>query len=167
MKKLILSSLIALSALFTANAQLGQNVTTLSTSTGGTFPVLTNGCKVKYVMVSSPNAGLVQFFDNSGTNTVGGTNYITSAYTNYTQIITNTVATNYVGTTGYTNYYTNSGIWTVPVANAAATNALSPTLAFAVVGNVMGGYPTDAVFTRGVNVRTTTNTSVVIYYNNP
>lgn len=167
MKKFIISLGVLAVATLTSVAQLGPNVMTVTTTGAQTLPLITNACKVKYVMVSSAAAGLVQFYDNSGTNTLGGTNYVTSLYTNLVSYATNTVTTNYIGTTGYTNFYTNTGIWTVGVAVPAATNALNPALAFATVAGVMGGYPTDTIFNRGVVVRTSTNTSVVVYYANP
>lgn len=163
MKKLFITSFISAILSLSALAQIGTPIA-LSPSTGGTFPLLSTGCKVKYISLSSAVAGTVQFYDNSGTNTVGGTNYIASAYTGYTNYITNTVATNYVGTTGVTNYYTNSGLWTVSYSVPLSTNALNPTAAFAVAGGTVGSYPVDLLFSRGVNVRVSTNISVVLYY---
>lgn len=163
MKKLLITSFLALATSITVFAQIGTPIA-LAPTTGGTFPLLSVGCKVKYISLSSATAGTVQFFDNSGTNTLGGTNYIASAYTGYTNYITNTVATNYVGTTGVTNYYTNSGLWTASYSVPLSTNALSPTAAFAVAGGTVGSYPVDLLFSRGVNVRVSTNISVVLYY---
>lgn len=165
MKKILISIGLAVAAMLTANAQnpMGNNVTTLSPTTGGTFPLLSAGAKVRYVILSGAQADLVRFYDNSGTNTVGGTNLIVPAYT----AITNYQGTNintYVGTTGVTNFYTNIGTFTTNVSVALSTNALSPTLAFAVSPGTMGAYPVYGLFTRGVNVRCNTNTSIVVYY---
>lgn len=168
MKKILISiGLAVVASIFTANAQnpMGNNVVTLSPSVGGVYPLLSVGAKIKYVILSGAAADTVQFYDNSGTNTVGGTNYITGAYSAVTNYIGTNINT-YVGTTGVTNYYTNIGSFTTNVAVGISTNALNPTLAFAVSPGTMGAYPVYGFFTRGVNVRCRTNTSIVIYYDN-
>jgi len=165
MNKILLTIGLALGLMFTASAQnpMGNSVVTLSPTTGGTYPLLSMGVKVKYVILSGANADSVRFYDNSGTNTVGGTNYITGAYTASTNYLSTNV-NQYIGTTGFTNNYTNIGIFTTNVSVGISTNALAPTLAFAVSPGTMGAYPVYGLFMRGVNVRCNTNTSIVVYY---
>lgn len=163
MKKLILTGLLVLSVLSAKAELIATNLTTTGAG-GNTFLLLSDRASVYSVEISASVAGLVRLYDQS---TVAapyyGTNYVTAEYTGRSSYATNIVST-YVGFNGMTNRYTNSGIFTYETTVAAATNALNPSAAFSVAAGTYAVYSTDALFTRGIAVHSTTNVSIVINY---
>ncbi len=127
--------------------------------------VTTNRASVYSVEVTCPNSSLVELFDcDSTADPYNGTNYVNSAYAGRTTYATNLVTT-FVGYNGYTNYYTNSGIFSATNLVSASTNALSPLLSAVVSSGTYAVYQTDTLFARGIVARCSgTNTSVVINY---
>lgn len=140
-------------------AVISTNVTT-----GGVFRLLNDRASVYSVIVSSDKACVVELFDqNSIVDPQWGTNYVSGLYLGRAQYATNYV-TSYVGYNGFTNWYTNSGLWSYTITNAAATNALSPMGVFPVSANLAMVNTTDMLFVRGIVMRTSTNATVVINY---
>lgn len=133
-------------------------------TTNGFYLISTNRASVYNVEVTSANPATIQLFDM---DTVAvpffGTNYTNAAFTY--RITTNaTQVTNYVGSNGYTNWFTNVGVYTVTLTNAANTNALPAMAAFVVAGGTYAVYNVDALFARGICATITTNASMVINY---
>jgi hypothetical protein len=168
MKRLIL--LLSLAGLMlNANAQ-----TTVSTNiTGGAavYLVSTNRVNAYAFEVAATNQVTVTFYDNddnssvpSAASTPGyfGTNIVTAAYISKVQYLTN-IATSYINTSGYTNWYTNSMLWTVTSTNAAATNSLPVALSIPVSANETRVVTAPVNFVRGVLARVTGNASITIY----
>lgn len=131
------------------------------------FILRTNRSVLKSVTLLSTESGTINFYDSA---TIAapykGTNAVTSAYTNVVTYSTNIVST-YIGANGVTNTITNSGIFSLMVSNAAATNELPKRLSFAFQPNLSVTYPIteSALFVNGVSVRPSTNVSVIFYYN--
>lgn len=173
-KKYILGSVLTVALSISAFAQNLGTPVTISPTVGGLYPLLSQGAKVKYVSLSSSAAGIVTFYDSNSTNTLstnggvvyfGGISNIVPAYTTYTNYMTNTVATNFMGLAGVTNFYTNyNGIWTVSNTIPLSTNILRPLGSFAVGANSIGSYPVDWIATRGVIASLSTNSPVILYY---
>ena len=142
MKKLIslsASVLVATAAFgYGSNGNTGAptpSVTSITLSPG-TSLLLTNNVKVVNVQLLSAYNATVAFYDNSATNSpTYGTNVVLGAYATTASYTTNLVQS-YVGSNGYTNWYTNSAVWTYNVTNSAATNALTPTAVYAVSPNI-------------------------------
>lgn len=160
MKKLLFSVI----ALFAATSLFGE-VIMYTAAAPGTYLLSTNNISVTSVEITSPTTTTVQLFDcASVADPYFGTNYVTSAWVGRQSLATNLVSS-YVGYNGYTNWYTNVGIYTITVTNAAATNALPAMGAFGVSANAYATYSFDALFTRGVCATIgATNASVVINY---
>lgn len=148
-----------------AMSVVGQTAT-ISTNIANATPVLltTNRASIYSIEITSDKSVLVDFFNNNSVAApVYGTNYVTAAYPYRISYSTNYV-TSYIGNTGYTNWYTNAGIWTLTLTNAAATNALSAGFSATVGANTYAVYPVDLLFEKGIVVRGTTNANIVINY---
>ena len=159
MKKLLLALTIVGLASVSYAAQITTNIVTK-----GTYLLSTSRASVYSLTLTSDKSTLVELFDaDSVADPYFGTNYVNAAYTYRTSYATNYV-TSYVGQNGWTNWYTNAGIWTVTLTNAANTNALSPLISGVVGANTYVTYDVDAVFANGVVARASTNVSVVINY---
>jgi len=162
MKNLLLVIGLVVGLGVSAFAQTSFIATNISTA----VPVLltTNRASIQSIELTSDKAVALQLFNIGTTNEpYFGTNYVTAAFTYRTSYSTNYV-TSYVGNTGFTNWYTNAGLWTLTLTNAAATNALSPGFAGVVGANAYAVYPVDLLFERGIVARATTNCSIVINY---
>jgi hypothetical protein len=163
MKKL-LNIITLATALFAINASaavLSTNITVGNTA----YLLSTKGLDVYQVIVTSDKAVTVEMWD-MGTLAAPfyGTNVTNGAYVTRTSVATNYV-TSYVGFTGYTNWYTNTGRWTVTNTVAAGTNAATPIQVVATSANVSSAYDTPFSVTRGLVVRPSTNATLVFYYN--
>jgi hypothetical protein len=168
MKKLLFTSIAIIAAsMLTASAQFA-GVFSTNVAAGGTYLLSTSPMSINTVIVSSANAGLVQIRDVdalTGYSTNSGTlTNITPAYTSYASYYTNTIATNIVGLSGYTNYYTNAGLWTYSVANTASTNLATVQAAYAVGAGQVGVYPASVNLSHGLTITTTTNVAFTVYY---
>jgi len=163
MKKLlaIASLLLLTSSVFGA--------TTFSTNivTTGVYLLVTNAANVYNIELTSDKACTVHLYDqNTMADPYYGTNYVTAAYPYRTTYATNYV-TSYVNQTGFTNWYTNAGVWTLTLTNAAATNVMAKAASFAVGANTYANYSTDLIFNRGVVLAASTNVSVIFTYRTP
>lgn len=169
MKKLLL---IALAALSTIGAYAQNSVSASLTAGASTYLISTNRLRVYSIEVTTTNAQTFKFWDNDNTNNVPtaatagwwGTNFVNGAYISRSTYPTN-MATSYVSPVGFTNWYTNAGIWSVTTTNAAATNA-----AVAMTTVATGGAETrvsyvNQIFTRGVVATSTGNGTITLYYN--
>jgi len=136
-----------------------------------TFPentviLTTNRVNAYSVELTATANALVNFYDIDVTNApYYGTNYVNASYVSRTSYTTNLV-TSFVGYNGYTNWYTNQGIFTLTVTNAANTNALAPLFSAAIGPNVLTTYSVDALFARGLVAVATkgTNINIVVNY---
>ena len=161
MKKLlfVIAGIVLLGTLSAQAAQITTNVTSAQT-----VVLSTNRASVYSVEISSDRLVTVELFDqDSVAAPYYGTNYTTSAYPYRTSYATNYV-TSYVGQNGWTNWYTNAGIWTLTLTNAAATNALSAAFSAGVSANTYVVYNTDLLFVNGVTLRVNTNANVILNY---
>ena len=160
MKKFITSAVLGIAFALSAQAA----IMTLNTTTNNVYLLSTNGVDVQSIAVSSAYSASVELFDlDTLAAPYYGTNKVTSAYATRTSFPTNYV-TSYVGFTGYTNWYTNAGRWTLVTTNAAATNSLVPLSAFAIGANQVANSDDPVTFAKGITVRANTNTTIVIYY---
>lgn len=162
MKKLFYPLVAAILGFATAaQAQL-----TVSTNVvAGTYVLLSTRATIKSVQIMATNNTVVEFYDQ---NTVAapyyGTNVVVGAYQSRTSYTTN-YAYSYIDFGGYTNWYTNSGIATVLVTNAAATNRLPISGAFSATANDMGDYQNlNILCARGVVIRTPLAAVVTVTY---
>jgi len=131
----------------------------------GVFLLSTNRASVYSVeLTAAANAQVWLFDSDSLAAPFYGTNYTNDVFTNRVTYPTNYV-TSFVGYNGVTNWYTNSGQWTLSVSNRANTNQLSPLFSAVVAGATYAVYNTDALFARGVAVAVTgTNVGIVVNY---
>ena len=168
MKRFIL--ILSLTGLmFNAEAQ-----TVISTNiTGGAavYLVSTNRVNAYAFEIAVTNLVTVTFYDNDDNSSVPtaastpgyfGTNIVTAAYISKIQFPTN-IVTSYVNTSGYTNWFTNSMLWTLTTTNAAATNSLPIVTSIPVSANETRVVTFPANFVRGVLARVTGNASITIY----
>jgi hypothetical protein len=168
MKKLFIASLLTLVGL----SSFAQGILTTNLSASGTHLLTTNRIKVYQIEVATTNAQTFRFYDNDNLTHTGaslansgfwGTNVVTGA--NYTRVSYPTnFATSFVGQTGFTNWYTNSGIYSLWVTNTQATNALAATATVATGGAETRLVGVDALFTRGVIIGGTGTGSITLYY---
>ncbi len=175
MKKLltIVGSLTAGTCLLIAAGGTGftgspaPQVTVVSVTAGIPALVMTNNVTVVNVTLSTTAASggsLARFFDCPTTNApYSGTNYVNASYVSYASYTSNYV-TSYVGYNGFTNWYTNTGSWTLATTNAANTNALPVKGAAYIPYNTIATLDTPMAFQQGVVVVASSNTTAVIYY---
>lgn len=161
MKKIL--AIIVLGLMITSSHALTL-ATNITSTAGGVFLLSTNGMSMASIELSAQYPATIQLFDcDTLADPYYGTNYVNAAWNGRTTYTTNFV-TSFVGYNGYTNWYTNAGLWTLTVTNAAKTNALPATAAFTVSGGNYAIYNTDAIFARGVVALVNTNVNVVINY---
>ena len=168
MKKLIL--LIVGLALFSA---LPSNALILSGSVNnGVNTISTNRASVTSITVVSTNAVVFYLYDSDNTNStptasttgVWGTNFVAGSYATRLAYTTNFVSS-YVGYLGYTNWYTNQGLYTYSITNLQTTNVMAPLVGGASSANLTATYPVDATFTRGITISSSANgLSYIITY---
>lgn len=169
MKKLLL---IALAALSTFGAIAQSSVTATITGGAGTYLLSTNRLRVYSVEITTTNAQTFRLWDNDNTNNVPtaatsgwwGTNFVNGANISRVTYATN-VASSYVSPVGYTNWYTNAGIWSLTTTNIAATNATVPMTVVATGGAETRVTYVNQIFTRGVVFTPTGNGTITLYYN--
>lgn len=165
MKKLLLSIAMMVSCFAVAQQVQVTNLNYTGTSPTVAKPIFTNRVHVTSVTLVSPNNNtVVEFFNQVTNTTLYGTNVVIPAYVSKGVAQSNIVSTYIQADTGITNWYTNAGIFTYMITNAAATNALAP------VGVFIGGanpvtYTVDWLCERGLSVRVSTNANIVLYYN--
>jgi len=143
-------------------------VLSFSTTTNGYYLISTNRASIYSIEISTPSANAtgftMQMFDcDNIAAPFYGTNYTNAAFVGRTTYATNLVST-FVGNNGYTNWYTNVGVYTLTSTNAASTNPLTPMAAFTVAAGTYAVYNADALFARGICITANTNASVVVYY---
>ena len=169
MKKLLL---IALAALSTLSAVAQSSISATLASGATTYLISTNRLRVYSIEVTTTNAQTFKFWDNDNTNNVPtaatsgwwGTNFVNGAYISRTTYATN-LATSYVSPVGFTNWYTNAGIWSVTSTNVAATNAANVMTTVATGGAETRVTYVNQIFTRGVVATSTGNGTITFYYN--
>lgn len=153
---LAVTALSANAAVFSTNILTGQQAYIL---------LSTNVHVYQIQLASSVNAVTADFYDCSQiTAPAFGTNYTNAAFVSKVSYASNAIVTENIGATGYTNYLTNAGIYTLLVTNAAATNLLPKQVSLAVGANQTIVADVDALFARGVSIRPSTNVSVTLYY---
>lgn len=161
MKKLLIIGLLAASTYIAGAATLATNL-----AASGVYLLSTNRASVYSVEITSQSPTMLSFYD---CDFVGAPIYGTNT-TNGAWVSRNTYATNYVssfvGYNGYTNWYTNAGVWTLTTTNSATTNQLPVMFSAVTAGNTYAVYNVDALFARGITVlgNPCTNVSVVINY---
>ena len=165
-KLLVLIAMVGLSV--SAMAQSAVLSTNISNGAGYHL-ISTNRLKVYSIEVTTTNAYNFRFWDNDNTlhttNVTGfwGTNFINGSYISRSTYPT-TYVNSYVGYNGYTNWYTNAGIWSVTVTNTQATNPVAPLFTIATSGAETRVNYVDAIFTRGMLVQSTGNGAITVYY---
>lgn len=160
MKKLILS-LIGVCALLQSvqGAQIVVNATT-----NGFYLLSTNRASVYSLTVISQYPAVISLYDcDTIAAPLFGTNYTNLAYSSRT-FTNGPIVSSYIGSNGYTNWYTNAGIYTITNTVVANTNMLPIMASVAVGGGFAETYTVDALFTRGITATITTNASMVINY---
>lgn len=172
LKNILLAAAIGFSGITTVVASNNGNTgapagiaASYTIQPGVPFTILTNNLTIFSVQILSTNLTFVNFYDCSSTNLpYSGTNYVTAAYPAPQSYTTNLV-TSYVGSNGYTNWYTNANVqFTYSVTNAAATNALAPIGSFAAIPNVVASYGSEMLFSQGVTVWSPLNATIIFYY---
>ncbi len=168
MKKLLLLAL----ALATTVSALAQSTASL-TITGGasTYLISTNRLRVYSIETTTTNAVTFKLWDNDNTNNVPtssaagwwGTNFVNGAYISRSTFPTN-IATSYISPVGFTNWYTNAGIYSITVTNSASTNATLPMVTVANGTAETRVTYANAIFSRGAVVTSTGNGTVTLYY---
>ncbi len=143
------------------------SVLVVSLTAGVAKIALTNNVEVVNVTLNTTAAAggsLVRFFDSSSTNDpYYGTNYVNASYVSTASYASN-VVTSYVGYNGYTNWYTNTGSYTLYTTNAANTNNLPAKGAAFVPYNAIATLDTPMAFQQGISVLANSNSTAVIYY---
>src|SRR5215471_7531163 len=105
--------LFAAATLFTATIVCQAEQFTAVLATGTPTLLSTNRASVYQVEATSTGGGLIQLFDSDNTAApYYGTNYVNAAYATRITYPTNYV-TSFIGYNGFTNWYTNLGIWTI------------------------------------------------------
>ena len=169
MKKLLL---LVLALVSTVSAFAQNSVSSTLVNGATTYLLSTNRLRVYSIETTTTNAVTFKLWDNDNTNNIPtaantagwwGTNFVNGAYISRTTFPTN-IATSYVSTVGFTNWYTNAGIYSITTTNAASTNAVVP---MATVAN--GGAETrvtyaNVILSRGAVITSTGNGTVTLYY---
>jgi hypothetical protein len=168
MKKFI----TALLAVGLSVSAFGQGLLSTNITASGVHLLTTNRIKVYQIEVATTNAQTFRFYDNDNTTSTGaglatpgfhGTNVVTGA--TYSRIMYPTnYASSFVSQSGFTNWYTNSGIYSLLVTNTQATNVLAASTVIATGGAETRLVGVDALFTRGVVVGATGTGSLTLYY---
>src|SRR5438445_9988538 len=138
------------------------NAATISTNIlgPGTFLLSTNRASVYQIELTGATSCAVNLYDcDNLAAPFYGTNYTAGAYNSRITYPTNYVTT-FVGSNGFTNYYTNAGVWSLTITNAAVTNTLPIIGSFVVAGGTYAVYNTDMLFSRGISVNVNTNVSI-------
>jgi len=158
-----LSLVVVTSLALCATTQAAVIATNLPSN--GVYQLTTNRASVYSVEVTSSGSALLAFYDSGSLAApFYGTNYTNAAYTNRVTYSTNYVYS-FVGYNGFTNWYTNSGVWTINVSNPANTNVLPVMFGAVVAGGTYAVYNTDALFANGITVGCTgTNVAIVVNY---
>jgi hypothetical protein len=168
MKKLLLLTL----ALVSTVSAFAQNQVSATLANGATTYLLsTNRLRVYSIETTTTNAVTFKIWDNDNTNNVPtaattgwwGTNFVNGAYISRSTYATN-LATSYVSPVGFTNWYTNAGIWSVTTTNAAGTNAVVPAVTVANGGAETRVTYANLILARGAVVTSTGNGTVTLYY---
>lgn len=168
MKKLLLLTLALVS---TVSAFAQNQVSSTLVNGATTYLISTNRLRVYSIETTTTNAVTFKIWDNDNTNNVPtaattgwwGTNFVNAAYTSRATYATN-LATSYVSPVGFTNWYTNAGIWSVTTTNAAGTNASLPAVTVANGGAETRVTYANLILARGAVVTSTGNGTVTLYY---
>jgi len=166
MKKFLKNSIIGIalvaSLITTANAAV---VATSMTTNDSYWVILTNSAHLGEVTLISTSSVVVRFFDTTAAaNSSASVTYTNGAYTNIVIYTTNLV-NNYTTSTGVTNYFTNSVLWTATSSAAAATNNYSPFSILYAAANVPFTVNLNKDLMRGLVVsNSTTNVTIITRY---
>ncbi len=160
MKKLLLLA-VALSVGLSAFAQVpspGATILSTNTTSPKTNLMYILPLKISQIQIlAGVNPVVVKLYDN---NVAGNTN-ITSAYTGYTNYVTNVVL-NYISPlTGVTNLITNSMIVGTTVSVAASTNIL-PFYTFLAQPSTLATYSVNIINSKGVVIENDTNATITV-----
>jgi hypothetical protein len=161
MKKFIVLTILALSCLSVIADTIATNI-----PSNGVYLLSTNRAAVYSIEVSSTSPTTLYFYDvNSAAAPYYGTNVVNAAYITRTSS-TVSWASNFVNAYGYTNWWTNYGIASATVTNAAATNRAPVMIGVVGAANTYVVYNTDALFSKGIAVHApvATNAAIVINY---
>lgn len=171
MKKLLLSIVFgaAISLSSYAGVLQGSVVTpggAFAASTTNVFLLSTNRLNVYQIQISSAATGIASFYDSDNTNAP----FFGICYTNDTWWTRTSYPSNYptsfVGQNGITNWATNVVQWTYYVTNSPNTNYLPAVGGVGFTANIPAVFNVDWLLVRGLTLRTTTNLSYTILYNN-
>ncbi len=117
------------------------------------------------VTASANDPVIVNFYDSKqSTAPAFGTNYTNASFVSKISYASNAVVTENIGATGFTNYLTNVGIYTLLVTNAAATNVLPKLAAIAAGVGQSVVADVDIIAAKGISVLPSTNCSIILYY---
>lgn len=158
-KNLLIVGLLAICGIAQA-AVLSTNI-----PSNGVYNLSTNRASVYSVEITAAANAQVDFYDSTILAAPQyGTNYTNAQWVGRISYATNYV-TSFVGYNGYTNWYTNAGIWTLNQTNAANTNVLPVLFSAVVAGSTYAVYNADALFANGITVRCIgTNVALVVNY---
>jgi hypothetical protein len=132
----------------------------------GVYLLSTNRAAVYSIEISSTSPCALDFYDvRSAAAPYYGTNNVNAEYVTRTASMVS-YASNFIGSYGTTNWWTNYGIASVNTTNAAATNVAPVLVGVVGAANTYIVYNTDALFSKGisVNARQATNVAIVINY---
>lgn len=153
MKKLLLIAALIGSFALSVKAELSA-----STNGGGTFVLLSSRAHASTIILTGTNTTTVYLYDmNTLAAPYFGTNTTNAAYTSKASYPTN-IATSFVDYQGLTNWYTNTGTYTYLVTNAVGTNALTPIAVLSVGSGIPVVYTGDWLFSKGISVRSPSQT---------
>ncbi len=128
--------------IFAANAQTSWVTNGMA---AGLRTVVNEAVVLQSLSVTGTSNTIVRLYDGPPTNIVG-------AYSNYTIFATNRITT-FVGVNGITNNFTNTVLYTLVQAVAAATNNAVPLLTLNIGANVAPfTFSTPMIFTRSIGV---------------
>lgn len=158
MKKLLLG-IALVASLIIPSLQAEVNSVVMSTN-NAYWLLITNRANLESLTFISTNNVTVRLYDNNAASIT----YTNGAYTNVVQYATNWVV-DVVTSTGITNHYTNSSIFTDKRVAAAATNSYSPFSILYVAANTPLTVALDATLARGLVVsNSTTNITAIFNY---
>lgn len=141
MKKLL--ALLGLTLALNANAQRFYVTNGMA---AGLRVIIPQAVTLQSLQITGTSNTIVRLYDGPTTN-------VTAAYSNYTTFVTNRVSSFVSVQTGLTNTVTNTVLYTLVQAVAAATNDVSPVLTLNIGANTAPFiFDSPITFTRGVNV---------------
>lgn len=152
---------LAVSVLAFSSEKASASQISTNTTTAGTYTLLSaRNINISQVQVLAGAAPVqILLYDS-----VGVTNYTNIAYIGVGSYTTSIISTVVSPLTGYTNSFTNTGIFTYTNTVAANTNNALPYTLFPAQANTMATYPVDLHNVRGLTIVANTNATVAITY---